>query len=173
MDTSALTTLKDILSDLLPFLGVVLGSFITLGATYLTEKQKIKKEDWEKQFETKMKMFQTLEFIEKKCEYYTMNYQDMGDYLNLEEFPTFHLIEIEKLSYIKFLIKCNYQNEYEKFLTIENKLRERREFIKGELFAIDNGYTLNGEERYRELSSEMYIELREIRKDITDIKEKI
>lgn len=159
--------------QILTLLGVILGGLITYGTAYSIETKKIKKENEQKKFETKMKMFQTLEFLEKKCEYYIMDYQGMGDYLELKKFPTFHLIRIDKLSYVKFLIKHDYKNEYTKFIEIEEKLKKRREEIKSKLFDIKHGFILDWQDVYLNLSEEIYKELKIIIKEIKDIKEKI
>jgi len=159
--------------DISTIVSVAIGGLISLSGIFITEGLKIRTNNKNKKLETRMKMFQTLEFIEKKCELLIMGYQGVGDHLELDEIPTFHLIDIRKLSEVKFLVKEIYKKEYNLFLEIENVLFELNKNTKKDMEIRTSGYSENECSVSQELSIETYERINKIISSIKDLKEKI
>lgn len=170
MGTETLTLSSIILSGSITLLSVVIGSLVTYFTTSSVEKKRFQKEDRQKEFERRLEMSQILEFFENKCECFIMDYQGMGGHLEFENFPTFHLMEIEKLSRIRFFLKDSYKDEYIMFLQIENNLKMRKKNLEYLIFQNENVFE---KDESALLSSQIYQQLRTIIDKIKNIKEKI
>lgn len=163
-------------------LSVVIGGGISLYGVHISENRKEKREKRKERIEQdkldligRKKTFHILEELKSKCEMLLREEMGYCEPLNLNNIPTFRLIDKEKALEIKFFLHIKYKNKYKDFIALENRLIKLKEQYATHNYEFDRRIQYEGdrESEYRKLSETVYQEVVKIIKSIELLKEKI